>query len=92
MKKKVIFSIVVILSAIFISSCGEDRVGRVEAKNEKELFELVDYFYINDDIRIEEYRDTETGVHYFGRSIETLYSGMGGMCPRYNADGSLYVD
>lgn len=35
------------------------------------------YFY--------EYRDTETGVHY-------LTTQEGGMCPRYDAYGNLYVD
>ncbi len=31
-----------------------------------------------------EYRDPDTGVHYYGNSST--------LCPRYNADGSLYVD
>lgn len=90
MKKKIIFAIVGMLSAIFIVSCNKNN--NAEAKNEKELFKLVNYYYINDDIIIEEYKDAETGVHYIGRSVETYYGGIGGMCPRYNADGSLYVD
>ncbi len=37
---------------------------------------------------IEDYRDPETGVHYL------IYSGgyKGGMCVRYNADGTIMVD
>lgn len=34
---------------------------------------------------ISEYKDTTTGVHYF-------YVAGTGMCPRYNTDGTLYVD
>lgn len=41
---------------------------------------------------IDEYRDSETGVHYFVYCNNMGYSGAGGICPRYNADGSLYVD
>ena len=41
---------------------------------------------------IEEYRDTETGVHYLVFDKSAPYKGMGGICPRYNADGTLYVD
>ena len=33
----------------------------------------------------EELRDKETGVHYFKGN-------NGGICPKYNADGTLYVD
>ena len=35
---------------------------------------------------ITELRDSDTGVHYF------VYHGRGGMYPRFNADGTLYVD
>ena len=37
---------------------------------------------------VKDYRDTETGVHYL------IYSSgyQGGMCVRYNADGSIMVD
>lgn len=89
MKKKVIFTIIGVLSAIFIVSCGKNDV---EAKNENELFELVDYFYVDNNVRIDVYRDTETGIQYIGRSEKNGYGGMGGLCPRYNEDGSLYMD
>ena len=42
---------------------------------------------------ISEYRDTETGVHYLVLNDSTgSGGGIGGICPRYNADGSLYVE
>lgn len=42
----------------------------------------------NNEIR--EYRDCETGVHYFVTSGHAYESGVN-ICPRYNADGTLYV-
>ena len=43
-----------------------------------------------------ELRDTETGVHYFlYRESERVFNDGAGigvsLCPRYNADGTLYV-
>lgn len=35
-----------------------------------------------------EYRDSDTGVHYL---IYDGYNG-GGICPKYNSDGTLYAD
>ena len=40
---------------------------------------------------INEYRDSETGVQYYVFS-KNVDGGMGGICPRYNADGTLYSD
>jgi hypothetical protein len=40
---------------------------------------------------IVEVRDKETGVHYLIYAADIIEGGMGGMCPRYNADGTLYV-
>lgn len=37
---------------------------------------------------ITDYRDPETGVHYLIYGI----GNQGGMCVRYNADGSIMVD
>ena len=34
------------------------------------------------------YEDTETGVQYFAWK----HGYAGGICPRYNADGTLYVE
>lgn len=41
---------------------------------------------------VTEYRDTETGVHYLIYKYNAVCWGCGGICPRYNADGTLYVD
>ena len=57
--------------------------------DEKDILEYVRRCSRN----ITEYRDKETGVHYliFAESNGSG-GGYGGLCPRYNADGSLYVD
>lgn len=44
----------------------------------------------NSDIHI--YTDEETGVQYIIYSDKNGYAGMGGITPRLNADGSLYVE
>ena len=42
---------------------------------------------------VHEYRDNETGVHYLIYSESKMgYVNYSGMCPRYNADGTLYAD
>lgn len=40
---------------------------------------------------IYEFIDPDTGVHYWIYSRDCGYSGMGGMTPRLNADGSVMV-
>ncbi len=40
---------------------------------------------------VEYWTDEETGVQYIIYSYSTGYSGMGGITPRLNEDGSLYV-
>lgn len=39
------------------------------------------------DVRIDFYKDPKTGVEY----IIYGYGYRGGICPRYNADGTLYT-
>lgn len=45
--------------------------------------------YNND---IYEFVDPDTGVHYWVYSHQEGYSGMGGMTPRLNSDGSVMVN
>lgn len=44
----------------------------------------------NDDIY--EFIDPDTGVHYWIYSHSAGYTGMGGITPRLNSDGSVMVD
>ena len=48
-----------------------------------------DFEFIGADGSIWEWRDNETGVHYLGNNGDSY---NGGLCPKYNADGTLYVD
>lgn len=80
MKNKVIMALVLtvtLLVGVMIGGCGSNIA---EAETEH-----TDYEYIGRCKYLYEYRDSETGVHY-------LSTQNGGMCPRYNADGDLYVD
>lgn len=48
--------------------------------------------YIGSSGDIDEYRDTETGVHYFIYDNIHGYAGCGGITVRYNSDGTIYTD
>ena len=83
MKKK-LFVLIITLMVCFIFGCGATTQAKWKVNNYME--------YIRECYDIEEWRDTETGVHYFIYNNFTTYGLSGGICPRYNADGSLYVD
>ena len=78
-----------LLVLILVCACGSKTEAKVE---EKSILERVECIKIENNYVVDEFRDQETGVHYFIYSRESGYGGMGGMCPRYNADGTLYVD
>lgn len=63
-------------------ACGCSVRESVSADDGEEFLELYRDFGLNSFYA--EYRDPETGVHYYGNSKM--------LCPRYNADGSLYTD
>lgn len=80
-----------------LCSCGNTNCGNTNLSAENvgegsEETKKFDMDYVSSDYRYAsrhfvEYRDVETGVHYI-----TIYSNGISMCPRYNADGTLYVD
>lgn len=86
MKKKILLIIATVLMVLAIG-CGstEEAHGSVSAST----FGLE---FISNSNNVYEYRDAETGVHYLVFRDTVCYGGMGGICPRYNADGTLYVD
>lgn len=86
MKKKIVMLAVTVLMVLAIGCSPTEEVhGSVSAST----FEL-EFVATSHDVN--EYRDTETGVHYLIYRNASGYAGMGGICPRYNADGTLYVD
>lgn len=77
--KKRILAICIAATTFFLMGCGNGDV-KIETSS-KESLSIVEY--INS--RISLYKDNETGVHY-------IINYEGGMTPRLNADGTLYVD
>ena len=74
-------------SQVEITQTNNENVN-VQTNNEKSPYlRELDYFGQN----VTEVIDTETGVHYFILNDDKYQGGSGGICPRYNADGTLYV-
>ena len=86
MKNKILLIVTALI--ILVVGCGSTAVNAKSQKSSSRF--RIDYITEWNDV--EEYRDTETGVHYLIYKDRHGYAGMGGICPRYNADGSLYVD
>ena len=85
MNKKIL---TLLCTVCFLAGCSSSVNTNIEVK-------AADTFHmelISSDNYFNEYRDTETGVHYLVYSEHMYKGGAGGLCPRYNADGTLYVD
>ena len=85
MKKKILlFSIISMLLGICLGACG--NANTIQAISYDFKMEYIDSYG-----DIELWKDPETGVEYFVYSNRKGY-GAGGICPRYIADGELYLD
>ena len=72
--------IIVAAAALAVALCGCRLAAADESENKAgSRMTLVDAYG-----EMSIYQDTNTGVQYF-------YSRQGGICPLFNADGSLYV-
>lgn len=91
MKKKKLFLVGVcaLLLMAYAGGCGNTTTVEAKTETTSNVFE-----HVRDcGHDVEEYRDSETGVHYFVFDNYYVSGGAsGGICPRYNADGTLYVD
>lgn len=87
MKKK---SITLMIALSLVCGCGETTQVTAQAEVEQS-YSMERISWSDSGGNIEQWRDTETGVHYFIYDRTSGNGGMGGICPRYNADGSLYV-
>ncbi len=87
-KKKFIFGIlcVLLVTTICISGC----ISTGEASTTEIPTLTGDGTAYNSNV-ISVYVDPQTGVNYLTYSVQLLPGGLGGMCPRYDADGTLYV-
>lgn len=89
-RKDILFWLLLII-VIVGSLLSVVRLNPTENTEEKIVnsLELVEEH--NNGIDIYEYVDEETGVHYVIYTKKVYKGGAGGICPRYNADGTLYV-
>ena len=67
---------------------SEEKRKERKQKEEQKIAEETKLIHSEISVNIRDYRDKETGVHYL------IFEGYrcGGICPRYNTDGSLYID
>lgn len=86
MKKRLLVGLIGCMLAFSLVGCNTNNTNNdtTDTTTSNNTMEYIG----NINNEIEEYRDSETGVHYF--VFRAYYKG--GMCPRYNADGTLYVD
>lgn len=77
---KKMLSMGLIIATSFLVGCG--------VKSSVDAVNNMGFSNVDKDGFIYIFRDNETGVHYI--KYGTNY-GIG-LCPRYNADGSIYVD
>ena len=73
-----LIAVIVIMSLIILTGCVHESGGMTYQGVNGEKYKSGDVYYM---------QDPETGVNY------VIYSGLreGGICPRYNADGTLYT-
>lgn len=78
---KKILSMGLIVATSFLVGCGVSKTIEAESND-------INFSRVNKDGYIQIYKDKETGVNYI------LYadSYKAGLCPRYRANGQLYVD
>lgn len=84
MKNKVIMALVLtvtLLAGIMIGGCRSDVSSTEASTCDSTYFEKIG----SPSTGVTEYKDTQTGVHYF-------FYYRGGICPRYDTYGDLYVD
>ena len=101
MEWKSIIILIAIVSCLALGCISDSQAIEQEPVSDSQAIEHepVSNNYIMEFVRdcdpnekIKEWRDKETGVHYFIYSEKLMNAGFGGIIPRYNADGSLYVD
>lgn len=83
--KKIICCILCACACTTVAGCNmpENIIKTAEPSNKE-------YTSVSDD-DIYEFVDPDTGVHYWIYSHHGAQSGMGGMTPRLNSDGTVMV-
>lgn len=86
MKKTICYILLCICICMCLVGCSTPKDTKTNNKGEESKFYNEDMY---DDIY--EFVDPSTGVHYWIYSHSGGYSGMGGMTPRLNSDGTIMV-
>ena len=101
--KKTILIICILASCLLVGCCNKTEEKKtlktkvIEAVNEieensakaEEAIKKNPKLLSNYDVYV--WTDEETGVQYIVYSHRNGYGGMGGITPRFNSDGSLYI-
>ena len=84
-------SIFIILCILLISTVCISGCVSTSQSSTTEIPTLVEdrNIYTHDGICV--YLNPQTGVNYLVYSVQVSNGAMGGICPRYNANGTLYV-
>lgn len=82
--KKIFSVLIIVVLMLCLSSCEIETSNEIQKPTKPTLAE-------ERDRNISIWTDTETGVQYIVFTNTVGYCGMGGITPRYNADGTLYV-
>lgn len=81
MKKIMSIILVIVITAMCFTACGKNKEEREEDIQKSKTFKSKTFIIT----------DEETGVQYIVYRETVGYCGMGGITPRYNSDGSLYI-
>lgn len=101
MKKKLITAIVVLSFAIAFTGCNSEEAQKNAESFQSGLNSVIGGFPINhsqnDEIQVADdqfifvWTDPDTKIQYIVYREKLGYAGFGGITPRLNADGSLYI-
>ena len=82
--KKIFSVLIIVVLMLCLSGCETETSNEIQKPTKPTLAE-------ESDKHISIWTDTETGVQYIVYTEGVGYCGMGGITPRLNADGTLYV-
>lgn len=85
--KKIVAILLIIVFALCLVACevSGEVSGEVNEPNKPNIKTV-------SEAKIRIWTDAETGVQYIIYTDQAGYGGMGGITPRLNADGTLYIE
>lgn len=89
MKKKLIVTIIVLLFAVLLTGCNSEEAQKNANSFQSGLISTTENFPVDKSIII--WTDPDTKIQYIVYREKRGYAGCGGITPRLNPDGSLYI-